>query len=108
MDRRMTICPYCDYDNITGADDCEQCGQALSDQNLPLPATHVERCIVRDRMDVLHLSRPLVVVTPDTKIRDVLRLLAERAIGSVLVTRRGRNRGNFQRTRRPATPQYSR
>lgn len=82
----MITCPCCDFENITGADNCEQCGQALSDQNLPQPASYVERCIVRDRLEVLHHSRPLVVVTPHTKVRDVLKLLGERAIGCVLVT----------------------
>ena len=51
MDRGMIICPSCDVENITGADNCEQCGQALSDQNLPTPATYVERCMVRDRLE---------------------------------------------------------
>jgi CBS domain-containing protein len=91
----MITCPSCDFENITGADNCEQCGQALSDQNLPQPATYVERCIVRDRLGVLHRSRPLVVVDPQTKIRDVLRLLADRAIGCVLVTEGQEVRGIF-------------
>lgn len=91
----MITCPYCDSENLTGSDNCEQCGQPLTDQNLPRPATHVERCIVRDRLDVLHRSRPLLVVTPQTKIRDVLRLLADRAIGCVLVTEGHELRGIF-------------
>jgi CBS domain-containing protein len=82
----MIICPYCDCENITGADDCQQCGQALSDLNLPTPATYVERCMLRDRLSALNPSRPVASVAPATKIRDVLALLAQRSIGCVLIT----------------------
>jgi CBS domain-containing protein len=95
MDCGMIICPYCDCENITGADDCEQCGQALSDLNLPTPASYVERCVLRDRLSALHPSRPVAVVAPETKIHDVLTLLAQRSIGCVLVTQEDRILGIF-------------
>ncbi|MHB0957002.1 MAG: CBS domain-containing protein [Pirellulaceae bacterium] len=91
----MIICPYCDCENITGADECEQCGQALSDLNLPTPATYVERCVLRDRLGALGPARPVAVVAPETKIRDVLSLLAQRSIGCVVVTQDERIVGIF-------------
>jgi CBS domain-containing protein len=91
----MIICPYCDAENITGADTCEQCGQPLSDLNLPTPATYVEQSLLRDRLGALHPSRPVTEVAPDTPLREVLKLLAARAIGCVLVTQDERLVGIF-------------
>ncbi len=82
----MIICPYCDSENITGADSCEHCGQPLSDLHLPSPATHVERCLLRDRLAKLRPHRPVTTVAPDTTIGTVIKLMAERSIGCVVVT----------------------
>ncbi len=82
----MIICPYCDSENITGADSCEHCGQPLSDLHLPTPATHVERCLLRDRLGKLLPHRPVTTVAPKTTISDVIKLMAEESIGCVVVT----------------------
>ncbi len=91
----MIICPYCDGENISGADICDRCGQTLSDLNLPVPATHVERCLLRDRLGVLPPIAPVATVSPDTTVGEVLRMLSQRSIGCVLVTRHNRLVGIF-------------
>src|SRR5688572_24138883 len=40
--RPMLLCPYCDHEVIEGNDECDECGQPLTDLHLPLPATEVE------------------------------------------------------------------
>jgi CBS domain-containing protein len=81
----MIICPYCDTENIEGVDACEHCGQSLSGLDLPSPATHVERCLLRDRLSTVAPRGPLAAVTPTTTVREVVQLMAERSIGCVLV-----------------------
>ena len=83
----MIICPYCDSENITGSESCEHCGQALSDQHLPTPASHVERCLLRDRLATLPPHRPVTTVAPETPVGEVLKLLAAKSIGCVVVTK---------------------
>lgn len=80
----MIICPYCDSENIVGADHCEKCGQPLDDLHLPEPATGVERDLLRDRVAALKPKQPLVVA-PQTPVREVLHMLAEKSVGCALV-----------------------
>jgi CBS domain-containing protein len=90
----MIICPYCDQENLPGADECEQCGNSLSDLNLPVPATKLERSLLRDRVSKL-TSMPPLTVSPQTPTREVLRLLHERQVGCLMVVDQGRVVGIF-------------
>jgi CBS domain-containing protein len=78
------ICPYCDHENIDGADTCEACQESLANLDLPVPATAVERSLLTARIGKL-VSGPPLTVTPDTPVRDVLRFLDQHSLGSVLV-----------------------
>ena len=78
------ICPSCNVENLDGVDDCAGCGQPLNDAHLPEPSTEVERCLLMDRVEVLNPKVP-IHVSPDTAVRDVLRLLVDRRIGCVIV-----------------------
>lgn len=95
MDRGMIICPYCDSENIAGADSCDHCGQPLSDLQLPTPATHVESCLLRDRLEKVPLQKPVTTVAPNTPLGEVLKLMASRSIGCVLITDEERLVGIF-------------
>jgi CBS domain-containing protein len=90
----MSTCPYCEADNIEGVDVCEQCGQSLSDLYLPAPTNVVARSLVKDRIRVLKPKQP-VSVSPNTPVRDVLRLLVDKSIGCVIVTEEGKAVGIF-------------
>lgn len=80
----MTICPDCGFDNIEGAEYCEQCGVSLSDMYLQEPVTAVERGLLEDHVEVLNPNEP-IVVSSNTPVSDVLTLLVEKGIGCVLV-----------------------
>ena len=46
-------CPYCEAENIEGADECEACGEALTDLSVRIPSTSVEADLLRDRIERL-------------------------------------------------------
>jgi len=80
----MIVCPHCAADNIEGSDACEACGQSIGDLHLATPASDVERALLADRLDVLD-PKPPVVVGPETRVLDVLKLLVEKAIGCAFI-----------------------
>ena len=80
----MIICPYCEHKNFEGVDVCERCTQPLDDQHLLDPSSRVERGLLKDRVDVLQPKAP-VVVTPETRVAEVLKLLVDEKIGCVFV-----------------------
>jgi CBS domain-containing protein len=90
----MTLCPYCGYENIAGADVCDECEQPLADLYLPTPATAVERRLLKDRIRLLSPKTP-IAVSPSTPVRDVLRTMVERKIGCVVVVDGGKPVGIF-------------
>ena len=78
-------CPSCGGDNLDGVIDCTSCGQPLNDVSLPEPSTAVERSLLMDRIGVLNPKTP-IHVSPDTPVRDVLRMLVDRRIGCIIVS----------------------
>jgi CBS domain-containing protein len=90
----MIVCPYCDSENISGADYCEKCGQPLDDLHLPEPATPVEQALLRDRVSVLRPKQPIVVPS-SMPVRKVLETLLAKGIGCVLVVDEGKLAGIF-------------
>jgi len=87
-------CPYCDHEVIEGADACEACGQPLTESHLPVPATHVERALLTDRVKLFQGRQPLVV-SPSMPVREVLRLLVDNKVGCVVVAEQGKIAGIF-------------
>ena len=57
----MMLCPYCGHENIEGVDECEHCECSLADVELLVPATPVERDLLRDRVAVSTSRPPLTV-----------------------------------------------
>src|SRR6187402_2017472 len=87
-------CPYCDHEVIEGADPCEACGQPLTESHLPVPATHVERALLTDRVKLFQ-GRQALVVSPSMPVREVLRLLVDNKVGCVVVAEQGKIAGIF-------------
>src|SRR5437764_15425594 len=90
------ICPHCSHENIEGADVCDECQQPLDYLTDPQPATDLEQRLIETPLR--RLVRPgqkPVMVSPDTPIGDVLKVLVDRRIGCVLVTERGNLVGIF-------------
>lgn len=80
----MILCPYCDAENIEGADTCAECEAPLTDLSIPKPATRVEADLLRDRIERLWPKSPSKV-SPDTPVRDVLQKMVGETIGCVMV-----------------------
>jgi len=80
----MILCPYCGAEAIPGADHCDECSHSLTDVGLPEPATRVERGLLKDRIEILNPKSPLAV-PPHTPVGEVLRQMAGRSIGCVMV-----------------------
>jgi len=90
----MMLCPFCGYENIEGVDECEHCECSLADVELLVPATQVERDLLRDRVALL-AARPPVTVPATAPVRDVLKLLTQHSVGCVVVVQDGKLAGVF-------------
>jgi CBS domain-containing protein len=90
----LLVCPYCEHDVIEGADECEACGQPLTEFNLPVPATPVERALLTDRVQVFQGRQPLLV-SPTMPVREVLRLMVDNKVGCVAVVEKKKLVGVF-------------
>jgi CBS domain-containing protein len=80
----MLVCPYCEHENIDGADHCDACEQPLIAQSMPRPATSLERGLIKDRIDVLGPRDPLVV-EPDAAVLWVIKLMYDHRVGCAIV-----------------------
>jgi CBS domain-containing protein len=90
----MVACPYCQAENIEGADLCEQCNGSLADLSVRIPATRVEADLLRDRIERLWPKSPSTV-SPDTPVKRVLQKMVDERIGCVMVVEGDRLAGIF-------------
>jgi len=80
----MIVCPFCDTENIEGADQCEQCHQPLTEMSIRVPASSVEAGLLRDRIEILWPKSPSTV-PPDKSVGQVLKKMVAEGIGCVMV-----------------------
>ena len=90
----MAKCPSCGAANIEGVDVCDRCGMSLADLHLPVPATEMERALLRDRVKVLQPKKP-IVAPPEMPVGKAICLLAELNIGCVVIVENERPIGIF-------------
>ena len=91
----MSVCPFCDHDNIEGADVCEQCEQPLSEEYLKdEPLSDIERRVLKDRVSTLKPKVP-ITVSADTTLGQAMNVLLEEQIGCVVVEEEGKPVGIF-------------
>ena len=76
------ICPDCGFDNITGIDDCESCGQPLV--VFDPSGGELEQSISRHTIGVLCTKDPLSIA-PETKVAAAVATMCEQNVGCVLV-----------------------
>jgi CBS domain-containing protein len=88
------ICPYCDAENIEGADECEACGEALTDLSRRVPASSVESDLLRDRIERLWPKSP-AAVSPQTTVADALKKMVDARIGCLMIVDEGELVGIF-------------
>ncbi len=79
-------CPACGYDNLPGADACENCSSSLTQVDVPQAGTEVERSLMEDPVACLHPIKPLTVDL-QTTLSEAIQLMRNHCIGCVLVTR---------------------
>jgi len=90
----MIDCPNCGAENIPGIDECEECGQPLSDVHSGAPANNVERALIKDRVTALGPKQPCTVA-PNTTVGEVLHQMAANRIGCVIIVDGGKPVGIF-------------
>ncbi len=89
-----TICPYCEAEIIEGADECQECGEALTELSRRIPTSSVEADLLRDRIERLWPKSPSAV-DHDTTVADVLNRMVDERIGCVMVVDDGKLVGIF-------------
>jgi CBS domain-containing protein len=90
----MIVCPYCQAENIEGADECAECNEPLSDLSVRIPATSVEADLLRDRIERLWPKSPSTV-SPQTSVGQVLQKMVDERIGCVMIVDAGKLVGIF-------------
>src|SRR3990172_5478042 len=90
----MIVCPYCQAENIEGADECVECNQPLSELSIRVHATSVEADLLRDRIERLWPKTPSTVA-PNTPVGQVLKKMVDETIGCVMVVDGGKLVGIF-------------
>jgi len=78
-------CPACGYENLPGADACENCGTSLTRDDVPQAGTEVERSLMKDPVECLQPIRPLTVDL-QTSLEEAIQLMRNHGIGCVLIT----------------------
>jgi CBS domain-containing protein len=90
----MIVCPYCQAENIEGADECAECNEPLTDLSVRIPATSVEADLLRDRIERLWPKSPSTV-SPQTTVGQVLQKMVVERIGCVMIVDAGKLVGIF-------------
>ncbi len=90
----MINCPSCDAENIPGVDECTECGQALTDLHLPMPDSAIKQSLLTDRVSVLGPKTP-ITIKPEMQVQEVIRMMVDENIGSVIVVQEGAPIGIF-------------
>lgn len=90
----LILCPYCEAENLEGADECQACGEALSELSRRIPASSVEADLLRDRIERLWPKSPSTVA-PETSVGEVLQKMVDERIGCVMIVDHGKLLGIF-------------
>jgi signal-transduction protein with cAMP-binding, CBS, and nucleotidyltransferase domain len=88
------FCPSCGYDNIEGADRCEECLTSLFNVD---EAQGGRRSLARSVMedDLSKLEQEFLGVSPDAPVSEVIRRMKEARLGCALVIDGGKLYGIF-------------
>jgi CBS domain-containing protein len=85
-------CPMCGFENLPGADECEQCGEDLGDLDVLAAAAPIG--VLATPIGQVP-SPPAVIVDPAATVREVVDRLISAGASCVLVVSRGRLIGIF-------------
>lgn len=87
-------CPTCGFDNLTGAEICDNCGTDLMGNDVPQQAPSFKGRLLGEHLDDLGAPPPLTV-GPDAPLDDVIRRMHEASADCVLVVSGDRLVGIF-------------
>ncbi len=87
-------CPTCGYENLSGADVCDNCGSDLAGRDVPEPATAFHSRLLGEHLDELGIVAP-EIVGPATDVDEAIRRMHAGGSDCVLVVDDGRLVGIF-------------
>jgi len=89
------LCPSCGYDNIEGADRCDECLTSL--RNLDVPRADGAQGLARSVMedDLRELEQEFLGITSDTPAIDAVMKMRDSRLGCALVIDKGKLVGIF-------------
>ena len=88
------LCPSCGYDNIEGADRCEECLTSLFNLDQSQGGKRgLARSVMED--DLSKLEKELLAVSPDTSARETINQMKQARLGCALVLEDGKLVGIF-------------
>ena len=85
-------CPYCDQENLPGADTCEHCHQDLRTLDIPRPTEGLQRQLMKTPVEKVY-PRPPLQVSPDAPLAEAIRLMRKNSQGCILVVEQGKLQG---------------
>ena len=77
-------CPCCGYENLPGADACEQCQTSLTQVNLQQKQTDIETSLMQEPISSLQPDVPLTVER-GTTLKQAIQIMREKHFGCVVV-----------------------
>ncbi len=80
------ICPACGYQNLEGADHCDECMAALGHEDAPKPTHGLQQQILGKTIRDLNPLSPLII-SEDTPIRAAVGKMLTRNVGCALVVK---------------------
>src|SRR6187402_684471 len=86
------ICPNCGFENIQGADECENCGADLRTADVPSPSNAFEAKLVDVPLSEVHPHLP-ITIDPNATAADAVSQMQAANIGCLVVADNGTVRG---------------
>jgi CBS domain-containing protein len=87
-------CPVCGFENLTGAEVCDNCGADLASTGIPQPAMSFQGRLLGEHLDDLGAPPPLAV-DPSTPVEEAIEMMQTGEVDCVLVTHDDRLVGIF-------------
>jgi CBS domain-containing protein len=87
-------CPGCGYENLTGADICDNCGADIFGVDVPQQAPAFHGQLLGEHLDRLGAPPPLTVA-PDTPVTAAIELMQRDKVDCLLIVSEGRLVGIF-------------
>ncbi|HLG18546.1 MAG TPA: CBS domain-containing protein [Bdellovibrionota bacterium] len=89
------LCSFCGYENLEGADHCDECQASLTHEGgMPNPTEGWQKKIMKDTIRKVGVREPLIT-KPSGTVKQVVQKMKETGNGCVLVMEDGKLAGIF-------------